>query len=265
MSLHSDEGSQFQLALRALSEEEGTYEQARALEQRLLSKLGAEALTAPLGRASAGVGKSWWMLGIGALLGMSALFGRPQHGSLMQSEHVEVPYAQPEVAARERVALPPVALAGAASLLVVTPQATTASTPSRAPQPRATRRSARRPAAPAALPSPQPLGIIGQPEAELSLLQRSRASLRRDPAAALALTEQHVREYPAGLFVEERELLAIQALLKQRRDAEAVQRAERFVAEQPASAYAVRIREMLLTSARVAATLPAPEPGGDAP
>jgi len=259
MSLHSDDGGQFQLALRALSREEGTYEQARALEQRLLSKLGAEALAAPIGRASAGAGKSWWMLGIGVLIGMSALFGRPQHGSFMQSEPIDVPHAQPELAPRERVAPPPVAPALAVSLALATSQAASASTPSRTPQLRPARRIARRPAAPLAL------GIIGRPEDELSLLQRSRASLRRDPAAALELAEQHVRDYPAGLFVQERELLAIQALLKQRRDAEAFERAERFVAEQPASAYAVRIREMLLTSARVAATLPAPEPGGETP
>jgi outer membrane protein assembly factor BamD (BamD/ComL family) len=107
--------------------------------------------------------------------------------------------------------------------------------------------------------------VVTRPEDELSLLQRSRASLRGDAAAALQLAEQHARDYPAGLFVQERELLAIQALLKQRRDAEAATRAERFVAAYATSAYAARVREMLQTNARIVAALHSPEPDGSTP
>jgi outer membrane protein assembly factor BamD (BamD/ComL family) len=83
------------------------------------------------------------------------------------------------------------------------------------------------------------------PEDELALLERSRAALRSDARAALSLAEQHARAYPSGRFAQEREVLAIQALLKQARDAEAVARAQRFIGEHAGSPYALRLREML--------------------
>jgi len=89
-------------------------------------------------------------------------------------------------------------------------------------------------------------------EGELALLRRSRAALRHDAAAALLLTEQHAHDYPAGLFVQEREVLVIEALLKQRRTSDAIERAERFVTQRPHSPYALRIREMLALKPRSA-------------
>jgi outer membrane protein assembly factor BamD (BamD/ComL family) len=84
-----------------------------------------------------------------------------------------------------------------------------------------------------------------QPEAELALLLRSRNVLRRDPRAALALLNEHARRFPAGTFVEEREVLAVEALLRRRERASAFARAERFIAEHPRSTYAVRLRWMI--------------------
>src|SRR5262249_31604551 len=80
---------------------------------------------------------------------------------------------------------------------------------------------------------------------ELALLQRSRAALRRDPAAALALAEQHARAYPHGMFAQEREVLAIEALLRTHARPGALQRAQTFVIGPPDSPYAVRIRALL--------------------
>ena len=53
----------FERGLRALREDEGTYQQVRALEQRLLATLGPEALDATVtecrARTSAGRGCRW--------------------------------------------------------------------------------------------------------------------------------------------------------------------------------------------------------------
>lgn len=279
MSMHHDEDDELQQALRALGQEQGSFQQARALEQRLLATLGAEALAAPIGAARVGLSRQWWMLGIGALVGIGVLLGRPQHASFMQDERALAPRAQPVIARSPTpiapaplppAPLPPAPLVpeAAVSLDLATPQVTPDKpTVSRTPQPRSTRRvDARPPVTSQPVVSARALqAAVARTEDELSLLRRSRASLREDAAAALELADQHARDYPAGLFVQEREMLAIQALFKQRRDAEAVVRAERFVTEYSASAYASRIREMLHTSARVVATLQAPERDHGAP
>jgi outer membrane protein assembly factor BamD (BamD/ComL family) len=83
------------------------------------------------------------------------------------------------------------------------------------------------------------------PEAELALLQRSQAALDREPGAALALAEQHAREHPAGVFSQEREMLAMEALVKLRRVPAALARAERFVRDYPTSPHNERVRALL--------------------
>ncbi|WP_394843274.1 hypothetical protein LZC95_40270 [Pendulispora brunnea] len=71
---------------------------------------------------------------------------------------------------------------------------------------------------------------------ELSLVQMARAALARgNYAAALDATEQHARAFPKGHLTEERESLAIQALVGAGRDAEARARAARFRAKYPQS------------------------------
>lgn len=104
--------------------------------------------------------------------------------------------------------------------------------PSRA----ADRERRRRSSAPAITPTP---------ETELALLRRSQAALDGDPSAALDLAEQHARDYPRGLFAQEREVLAIEALLKLRRKPAAVDRAAHFVQRFPDSPHARRVRALL--------------------
>jgi hypothetical protein len=94
------------------------------------------------------------------------------------------------------------------------------------------------------------------PAAELVLLQRSQAALEHEPQLALLLAEQHLRLYPRGVFSEEREMLAIEALQKLRRKAEVLERARLFVERFPISPHARRVRT-LLDSAIVARTAPA--------
>ena len=85
-------------------------------------------------------------------------------------------------------------------------------------------------------------------------MQRTQSALDRDPSQALALAQEHAREYPNGLFAQEREVLAIEALLKLRQRAAAVARAKTFVGRYPGSAHARRVRALLER-----APLPAPE------
>ncbi|MET0343632.1 MAG: hypothetical protein ABW252_21650 [Polyangiales bacterium] len=80
---------------------------------------------------------------------------------------------------------------------------------------------------------------------ELALLQRARRIVLRDPARALAITEEHARDYPRGVFMEERELLAVQALLGTNRRAAAERRAQQFRKTHPSSVHAHRMNVML--------------------
>jgi outer membrane protein assembly factor BamD (BamD/ComL family) len=72
-------------------------------------------------------------------------------------------------------------------------------------------------------------------------LRDARLALNSDPARALALTEQHRREYPNGGFSQEREVIAITALARLGRTSEARSRADRFRSAHPTSPYIERV------------------------
>jgi hypothetical protein len=61
----------------------------------------------------------------------------------------------------------------------------------------------------------------------------------------LSLTEQHARLYPQGKLVQERELIAISALVALGRRTAALSRGARFDAAYPTSAYRKQIGELL--------------------
>jgi len=92
------------------------------------------------------------------------------------------------------------------------------------------------------------------PLAELALLTRARRVLLSTPERTLALTEEHRRLYAHGAFAEERELLAIEALIRLGEQAAAKRRGETFLRDHPGSAHVVRVRDLLRTPA--AATSP---------
>jgi hypothetical protein len=83
------------------------------------------------------------------------------------------------------------------------------------------------------------------PDAELTLLKQAQATLDHDATTALALAEQHAKLYPRGLFAQEREILAIEALLKLRQRSAALARAKDFVARYPDSPHARRVRSLI--------------------
>jgi hypothetical protein len=88
------------------------------------------------------------------------------------------------------------------------------------------------------------------PEGELRILQRAQATLDRNAARSLELAESHARQYPRGVFLQEREILAIEALLKLSRKPAAYARADAFLAAHASSPHARRVRALLNRSGR---------------
>ncbi|HMJ14286.1 MAG TPA: hypothetical protein VK524_22880 [Polyangiaceae bacterium] len=100
-------------------------------------------------------------------------------------------------------------------------------------------------AAPASAPSPaeqtpRRAGAV-QPADEAALLRRAQAVLKSNPSRALALTQEHRRRFPKGALVQEREVIAIDALARLGRGGEASTRARNFDEQYPGSAHHRRI------------------------
>jgi hypothetical protein len=77
------------------------------------------------------------------------------------------------------------------------------------------------------------------------LLLLARRALEVTPTRTLFLVERHAREFPASTFIEEREALAIEALARASRPAEAKRRERTFQARFPNSAYRRRLASVL--------------------
>ncbi len=86
-------------------------------------------------------------------------------------------------------------------------------------------------------------------DTEFSLLEQAQRTLAADPRRSLELTERDARLYPSGALAQEREVIAIQALLGLGRTDEARARAARFSQVFAGSAYAPRIAQLLDSSA----------------
>ena len=80
---------------------------------------------------------------------------------------------------------------------------------------------------------------------ELGLLGRAQTALETDAGRALALTSDHERKFANGALVQEREVIAIDALLRLGRRTEAQARAERFHRQFPASVHGRRVDVLL--------------------
>ncbi len=103
----------------------------------------------------------------------------------------------------------------------------------------------------AAPPPPAPTSsVAGRPAAsavaegpavEVRLLERAQDALRSRPAEALALADDHARRFPRGMLVQEREVIAIEALVKAGRVGEAKARAARFKERFPGSSHTRRV------------------------
>jgi hypothetical protein len=237
-------------AIRALRGWGASASEIESLARRLAPQLSAPAAAGAGGAVlGASVNAKW----IGGALFIAAAFGA--YAWLHAGAHVApAPRRQPHAASAAAVHAPASPAAPAAS-------------PSPAPAPTAVGVDVARPVAPVAharrrRPSPPAERIApaasADPQAELALLQRAQASLDRDASGALALAERHARDYPHGLFTQEREILAIEALLKLRQRPAALARATEFAQRYPNSPHARRVRALLERAPRVPAPTTAP-------
>jgi hypothetical protein len=84
---------------------------------------------------------------------------------------------------------------------------------------------------------------------ELQLLSRARRTLATDPALALTLIDQHERRFASGAMDQEREVIAVEALVRLGRLADARSRAQRFAREHAGSVYLGRMQAILSPAA----------------
>ncbi len=83
--------------------------------------------------------------------------------------------------------------------------------------------------------------VAADEESEASFLRRTRAALADDPALALRMTDEHASRYRQGVLAQEREVIAIDALVRIGRRDEARARASAFRVRYPSSAHASRV------------------------
>jgi hypothetical protein len=92
------------------------------------------------------------------------------------------------------------------------------------------------------VPHPAPVPSLAD---ELALLARAKRTLARDPEQALSLATEHERAFAHGKFVEEREVIAIEALMRSGARELAMERAATFRAAYPRSTHLDRLRVIL--------------------
>jgi hypothetical protein len=105
------------------------------------------------------------------------------------------------------------------------------------------------PVAPTATAAPAATASAHADENEISILEDSEDALQSNPGRALAQVERHAARYPHGALAQEREVIAIEALLRLGRSDEAHLRAARFERDYPRSAHLPRIEALMAEDA----------------
>ena len=101
------------------------------------------------------------------------------------------------------------------------------------------------PASPAPARAAPVAPATAAPSTEASLVQRARSALEADPAQALALADEADDRFPSGALVEERQVVAIEALVRLGRVDEARTRGSHFLRRFPASVHQRRVETLL--------------------
>jgi hypothetical protein len=212
---------------------------------KLAPLVGLGALTTSTAvKASIWAGKAWWVAG--AVAGTVAVAGVAVVASGPATTPVHVPAQVPG----EIVAQP--AAPKAMAPVVAPPVQEPAAEEPPAPQPvvkvpaRSVVLSAPTVAESSAVPAEvSPAAPSVPAPSESQLLSAAQAALASDPAKTLRLTAEHRRSFPTGAFTQEREVIEIDALYRLGRKAEADRRATQFVARNPGSSYARRVKELM--------------------
>jgi hypothetical protein len=80
---------------------------------------------------------------------------------------------------------------------------------------------------------------------EWQLVRQAREALGADPSASLRLTAEHARLYPRGALTQEREVIAVDALVRLGRRQEAEARAGALLRQSPQTAHRAHIEALL--------------------
>ena len=193
--------------------------QAAILVEPLLPS-GHPAHGAPLGKLVAS--KAVW-LGAGVVIGMSI-------GTAWMLKRAPLGVPQPSVSAAQ-----PVASAPLKALTQEVSSSPSASAPDKNDAtlqlaPAATTNS------PSASHDSRSVGLN-----EAALLDGARAALGTDPRRALALTQEHAKRFPHGALIQEREVIAIDALSRLGQTDAARRRASDFERRYPGSAHQPKV------------------------
>jgi len=238
--------SEEERALEALLGEAREEPGAQGLE-RLEARL--RPWLAPRPRTSLGSGSQFYaialVVGVCVFGGATALvFRASEPAKVASSELVEAPARAPVAATA-----PPAATTEASVSVRDLPFAPVETSPD---ERTARRAGASRAAATSkkTAESPPAIDVAEPAESEASFLRRTQAALSRDPARALGMTARHAELYPRGFLLQERDVIAIDALVRLGRLDEARARAAEFHARYPQSAHASRIATILGDEAR---------------
>jgi hypothetical protein len=204
----------------------------------------------PLPAAPAAAGSMVPSALIGAAVGLAMVWGMWQRDASTPSAQVPLPPASAEARASTRtpaagVPAPPAPSSAAAQAPdPLRSPAPSASLSTSTPSPRAAPTEAAASSKGGSLGStegPSP----GDAETEIELLLRAQQSLPLHPAAALAAAEEHRRRFPGGGLAQEREVIAVSALVALGRRDEAQVLAKRFAESYPRSAHRAGIEALL--------------------
>ena len=230
-SLDSADESFVDDALRAGREDMPDEARMRAMEQRLGGALEKE--SAPSG---------WWsrpwlypVVGVAVV----ALGVRAGVSSLSTPSRSVVPAATPVLVTN--VPTPAVSVDSSPSTVAVAVEALPTAEPL---APVAAKVTATHDAKPR--PSPAPITAAANvPTDELALLEQASRALDTSPQEALSLTDEHMKRFRAPKFAQERERLAVVALVRLGRRDDAKRRADAFEAAFPESPHLTRVRELV--------------------
>lgn len=96
-----------------------------------------------------------------------------------------------------------------------------------------------------AVPRPRAAAAVRSTMSETSLLDSARSLLSRDPQRALQLTREHALRFPKGNLIQEREVIAIEALRRLGKHDAARKRGAEFGQSFPDSAHQPKIDQTL--------------------
>jgi hypothetical protein len=195
------------------------------------------------------------VIALGALIAGAVLFARGERASAPHARPVLVEPPPASAPANVPLPAPPPAIPLPERAPSVEPALT--ATPTSTPAAGKPARSSTRTAAPRreteAAASDEP------PVDELELLRRAQQALTDDAHAALSHVQAHARAFPHGLLAQEREVLAITALIALGNTNAARDRATAFAHAFPTSAHRRRVQRLLDNSATAVPPVGNPE------